>query len=64
MIVIHPSRAWSTGEQPAVALILRDRGHLAEMGYTAQQAAQRVVDGMPLAPADLNGWLESIRAEL
>lgn len=60
----HPSLAWSTGEQLAVALVLRDRTHLDEMGYTAQEAAQRVHDGMAMPPADFNAWLEGIRAEL
>lgn len=57
----HPSPAWSTGEQLAVALVLRDRTHLDEMGYTVQEAAQRVHDGMAAPPTDLGAWLDGIR---
>ncbi|MCA1677165.1 MAG: hypothetical protein LC799_34965 [Actinobacteria bacterium] len=60
----HPSPAWSTGEQLAVALVLRDRAHLDAMGYTPRQAAQRVHDGMLVPPADLGAWLEGIRVQL
>ncbi|MPZ66664.1 MAG: hypothetical protein GEU83_14525 [Pseudonocardiaceae bacterium] len=60
----HPSGAWSTGEQLAVALVLRDARHLEAMGYTPQQAAQRVLDGMVNPPADLTAWLDGIRAAL
>lgn len=59
----RPSGAWSTGEQLAVALVLRDDEHLAAMGYTVQEAAQRVADGM-WSPPDMSRWLAAIRAEL
>lgn len=58
----HPSRAWSTGEQLAVALVLRDWSHLEEMDYTVEQAAQRVQGGMVSPPEDFGAWLEGIRA--
>ncbi len=60
----HPSGAWSTGEQLAVALVLRDREHLAAMDYTPTQAAQRVLGGMYNPPADFNAWLTGIRTAL
>jgi hypothetical protein len=60
----HPSPAWSTGEQLAVALVLRDRAHLTAMGYTPREAAQRVHDGMLAPPDDFKAWLDRIRAEL
>ncbi len=60
----HPWGVWSTGEQLAVALVLRDRTHLEQMGYTVQQAAQRVHGGMASPPSDFAGWLDGIRAAL
>lgn len=60
----HPSCAWSTGEQLAVALVLRDRRHLAERGYTPREAAQRVYGGMTAPPADFKKWLDDLRAQL
>lgn len=60
----HPSLAWSTGEQLAVALVLRDRTHLDELGYTVQQAAQRVHGGMAAPPADFGAWIDGIRLAL
>jgi hypothetical protein len=60
----HPKGAWSTGEQLAVALVLHDLPHLAAMGYTVPEAAQRVHDGMMYPPADMNAWLRAIRAEI
>jgi hypothetical protein len=60
----HPSPAWSTGEQLAVALVLKDRTHLGAMGYTVQQAAQHVYDGMTMPPAGFGAWLESLRGRL
>jgi hypothetical protein len=60
----HPLGAWSTGEQLAVALVLRDRQHLAAMDYTPQQAAERVAGGMWNPPADMNEWLAAIRIAL
>lgn len=62
----RPSGAWSTGEQLAVALVLKDRAHLDAMGYTVQEAYQRVYGGMisPPAPEEFGAWFESIRAKL
>lgn len=60
----HPLRAWSTGEQLAVALVLYDHEHLASMSYTPTDAAQRVVGGMSQPPADFLTWLNAIRTEL
>lgn len=57
----YPSGAWSTGEQLAVALVLFNRQHLADMDYSATEAAQRIaaeVDG------DFSAWLNAIRAQL
>lgn len=60
----HPNGAWSTGEQLGVALVLKDREHLAGLGYTPTEAARRVADGMYFPPADFTGWLDGIRAQL
>src|SRR4051794_28033617 len=40
----HPYGGWSTREQLAVALVLKDREHLDVMGYTPTEAAQMVAD--------------------
>lgn len=60
----HPSYAWSTGEQLAVALVLNDAGHLTEVGCTALDAISGVAGGMYHPPADPAGWLAGIRAQL
>jgi hypothetical protein len=60
----HPCPDWSGAQQLAVALVLRDRGYLAAMGYTPQQAAGRVLEDMADPPADLAAWLAGIRAQL
>lgn len=60
----HPSPTWSSGEQLAVALVLRDRAHLDAMGYTVQEAAQRVHGGMASPPSDFGVWVAGIRAAL
>lgn len=57
----HPAPAWSLREQLAAALVLRDKAHLDQMGYTPQEAAQAVYDGMADPPADMNAWLDTIR---
>lgn len=57
----HPSGVWSTSEQLAVALVLRDRAHMRAMGYTEDEAIQRVADGMSIRE-DMRGWLDDIRA--
>jgi hypothetical protein len=58
----HPSAAWSTGEQLAVALVLADGQHLDDMDYTIEQAMERVAGGMLEPPRDLAKWLTNIRA--
>jgi hypothetical protein len=60
----HPNGAWSMREQLAVALVLKDREHLAAMGYTPTEAARAVADGMYFPPADFTGWLDGIRDQL
>jgi hypothetical protein len=60
----HPNGAWSTGEQLGVALALNDTEYLAAMGYTTQEAAERVAGGMYFPPADFDAWLAGIRAQL
>ncbi|GHE32232.1 hypothetical protein GCM10017673_38840 [Streptosporangium violaceochromogenes] len=60
----HPSAAWSTGEQLAVAIVLKDHAHLDAMGYTVEQAYQRVLAGMVSPPTDLGAWFEAIRVRL
>lgn len=56
----HPSGAWSTGEQLAVALILRDREHLAAMGYSFNEAARSLHGRMMAPPEDINDWIEAV----
>ncbi|MBA8824849.1 hypothetical protein FHX42_002196 [Saccharopolyspora lacisalsi] len=60
----HPSEAWSTGEQLAVALVLRDKEHLSATGYTTEQAAERICDEAQLSAFALTGWLNDIRTAL
>ena len=58
--------AWSTGEQLAVALVLRDEEHLNAMQYTVAEAIQRVRDGMSNPPSTVRFglWLGRIRAAI
>ncbi|MDR7299867.1 hypothetical protein [Haloactinomyces albus] len=58
----HPLPSWSTAEQVAVALVLRDTDHLAAMGYTVEQAADRVCAETQLSAFGLTGWLNDTRA--
>lgn len=60
----HPSSSWSTGEQVAVALVLRNKDHLATMGYTTEQAVDRVCDEAQLSAFELTGWLNDIRSAI
>lgn len=60
----HPSGAWSTGEQLAVALVLRDGAHLDLLGYSVPGAARRVYENMLFPPAAMGAWIESIRVRL
>jgi hypothetical protein len=60
----HPSLAWSTGEQLAVALVLDDHRHLAGMDYHIDEAMRRVRDGWPDGPTDLHPWLDAMRRRL
>lgn len=57
-------QAWSTGETLAVALVLCDRDMLEYMGYTDQEATQRVCGGMISPPQDFSAWLKTIRETL
>lgn len=57
----HPSAAWSSGEQLAVAVVLGDSGHLADRGYTVAQAVDRVAGGLYFPPADPHVWLADLR---
>ncbi|RCW40065.1 hypothetical protein DFQ14_113148 [Halopolyspora algeriensis] len=60
----HPSSSWPAGEQVATALVLRDKDHLAAMGYTTEQAAERVCEEAQLSAFALTGWLNDVRDEL
>lgn len=59
-----PSSAWSVDEQLAVALVLQDRAQLDAMGYTLEQATDRVCDLARLSPFQFTGWLNDVRGEL
>lgn len=58
--------AWSSGERLAVAVVLRDRDRLSQMGYSYQEAARYVYGGMvnPPAPEHFADWLAAIRLAL
>lgn len=59
----RPSGAWSTSERLFVALVLKNKTVLDEMGYTGQEAAQRLF-GEPWSPDDPEEfvtWLDAIR---
>jgi hypothetical protein len=60
----HPFAAWSTGEQLAVALVLKDQETLDHYGYSPTEAAQRLIAEMwtPDHPDQFKNWLESVRA--
>lgn len=60
----HPRGVWSTGEQLAVALVLRDHEHLTAMGYTSTQAAQRVIGDTGMPAEQIPAWLAAIRGAL
>jgi hypothetical protein len=62
----HPSGAWSTGEQLFVALVLKDQETLDAWGYTAQEAAQRLIgEGwVPAEPTAFTRWLTAVRVEV
>lgn len=61
-----PSGAWSMGEQLFVALVLKDKETLDALGYTAQEAAQRLIgEGWaPTEPTEFTRWLTAIRVEV
>lgn len=59
-----PPAAWSTDEQLAVALVLRDKAHLEALGYTLEQATDRVCERAQLNPFQFTGWLNDVRGEL
>jgi hypothetical protein len=55
---------WPTAVQIAVALVINEPEHLADMwphGYTVEQAAQVLLDSMPHKPRNLVTWLAEIR---
>jgi hypothetical protein len=58
----YPKPAWSTGEKLAVALVLGNDAYLDAVGYTRQEAAQRLSGD--LLGADVNDWLARIRSAL
>jgi hypothetical protein len=60
----HPNGAWSLREQLAVAVVLDDVEHLADMDYTTEQAVRAVADGMYFPPADMAAWLTGLRNQL
>jgi hypothetical protein len=60
----HPSRAWSTDEQVAVALVLRDHRHLQAIGFSLTGAWARLAATMPDPPRDFAAWADRIRSEL
>lgn len=57
-------RSWSLRQQLVVALVLRDHGHLASLGYSIQGAEVELINGMARPPRDLDSWLDGIRHEL
>ncbi|SEP53604.1 hypothetical protein SAMN04489732_12929 [Amycolatopsis saalfeldensis] len=57
-------RGWSLRQQLVVALVLRDHGHLASLGYSIQGAEVELINGMARPPSDLDSWLDGIRHEL
>ena len=60
----HPNGARSTGEQLAVALVLRDWSYLHDtMEYTELEAMRRI-SGDIGSLEDVVAWLDAIRAEL
>lgn len=59
----RPPGAWSTGERVFVALVLKNKAVLEEMGHTPQEAAQRLF-GEPWTPSDpeeFGRWLAAVR---
>ncbi|GAB3551271.1 hypothetical protein J2S53_000898 [Actinopolyspora lacussalsi] len=60
----HPSQQWSTGEQLAVALVLRDRSWLEWTDHTTETATDLVCERAGLSAFEFTGWLNDIRAAL
>lgn len=62
----RPPGAWSTGERLAVAVVLKNKQVLEEMGYTTQQAANRMFGESysPDTPEEFGRWLDGIRAQV
>lgn len=60
----HPSGTWPLGEQLAVALVLRDKAYLTTVGYTTEQAVDRVCAEASLSAFELTGWLNDVRGAL
>jgi Protein of unknown function (DUF4031) len=61
----HPKWAWSTGEQVAVALILRDDEWFTAAGWTIADAAQRVAGDIGAdSMSTVKDWVDEVRAAL
>jgi hypothetical protein len=60
----HPNGAWSTGEQLAVALVLRNRAYLDAAGWTPTEVAQRLVGEGLASPEGFPAWLDAIRTQV
>lgn len=62
----RPSGTWSTGERLGVALVLKNKAVLDEMGYTPQEAAQRLFGDpcSPDRPEEFVPWLNAVRAQV
>ncbi|MEV0382360.1 hypothetical protein [Nonomuraea sp. NPDC050643] len=60
----HPNPAWSTGEQLAVAWVLKDKAHFEATGWKPVEAARRILDDMAAPPAAFGAWIETLRGRL
>ena len=62
----HPSGAWSGCQQLAVALVLRDWTYVRDYLKfdTKKEAEDWLAASMANPPADMDAWLDAIRAEL
>jgi len=59
-----PDGAWSSNDQLGVALVLNNQDCLAALGYTEQEALDRVAAAMHLPPSGGKAWLAGIRGQL
>lgn len=60
----RPLGVWSSREQIAVALVLRDERTLLHANFNYESACRFVADGMTSPPADMTAWLTAVRAEV